>query len=146
MYDFTRRALLGASAATLMPLSISGLRAQSRTTLTIGYPLVAAIVPNGSSDPKSALAGRALWGMINCLHVAELWTRRLPSGSPLDAEWEGLRQLLPSLQDRLGRVVEGGHFFFVGSRGAQATANAISALAYEIAALSRELDSYCTSR
>ncbi|MDK1378155.1 MULTISPECIES: hypothetical protein [unclassified Sinorhizobium] len=100
------------------------------------YPVMGAIVPTERSDFRSALVDRALWGAMNALRLADLWKHR----DALDAAdqerlWEDLRHIVEALPGALCRTIRGGHFFFVGAVGANATVVAIEDLATTIADL-----------
>ncbi|MCC8965369.1 hypothetical protein H8A95_24390 [Bradyrhizobium sp. Pear76] len=98
------------------------------------FPLTAMIVPTDRSDEGHALGDQAAWSFINAQMIrtiaAELGTE----------QWEKLRALVRELPQRLYREVPGGHFFFVGRSGAEATADRITRLIIEARQLHSEID------
>lgn len=87
------------------------------------YPTVGAIVPEGASDARLALAGAQLWTGINArsLSARFLADRSTLAGIVAPDRWHALRLVFDDLGRRLTRTVPGGHFFFVGDIGARQT-------------------------
>ncbi|KRQ96295.1 hypothetical protein [Bradyrhizobium valentinum] len=100
------------------------------------FPLTAVIVPTDRADEKHALSDRTAWHFFN--------TQRIRSeAGPLDLrgeQWTNLRTLVGTLPSRLHREIRGGHFFFVGARGAEATVAHVASLIDEARGLRTELE------
>ncbi|MGY3610269.1 MULTISPECIES: hypothetical protein [unclassified Bradyrhizobium] len=88
------------------------------------FPLTAMIVPTDRGDERHALGDRTAWHFFN--------TQRIRAeAAPLNLgadQWTSLRTLIETLPSRLYREIQGGHFFFVGARGAEATVAHIASL------------------
>ncbi len=85
------------------------------------YPICAAIVPVDARDYRHALADEAVWGGIT---VKGLLHKIMPKLAPSQLaihEWVRLRGCVLDAPRRLTRHLPGGHFFFLGERGARAT-------------------------
>ncbi|WMY11004.1 hypothetical protein [Paraburkholderia phenoliruptrix] len=93
-----------------------------------GFPITANISPTDMSDSKHALCDRTNWGYFN-LQKVRVYTQSL---DPHEAVWEQIRILSKSINSRLSADVSGGHFFFLGSLGAKATARHIESLFEEL--------------
>ncbi|WP_156436174.1 hypothetical protein [Bradyrhizobium pachyrhizi] len=100
-----------------------------------GAPLCAAIIPTASSDRHHLLTDQANWSFFNANVIAA----RAASFTP--EALDKVRLLGLSLPRRLSREAIGGHFFFVGAKGARAAAQAILALHAETVAVESELKS-----
>lgn len=104
------------------------------------HPLTGVIAPTRPSDARHALTDSLTWGFLNAQHVFERYVSGCPDLSAIRPQvWEQLRSLMLDLPRRLTRTVSGGHFFFVGERGAKATARHLTNLASEIAFLQAEV-------
>ncbi|MET4483671.1 thioesterase domain-containing protein [Bradyrhizobium sp. F1.13.3] len=85
------------------------------------YPICAAIVPVDARDYRHALADEAVWGSITVKSLLHNVLPKLaPSRLPIH-DWVRLRACVVDVPRRLTRHLPGGHFFFVGARGARAT-------------------------
>lgn len=85
------------------------------------YPICAAIVPVDARDYRHALADEVVWGGIT---IKSLLHNVLPKLVPTQLsthDWVRLRALVVDAPRRLSRHLPGGHFFFVGARGARTT-------------------------
>lgn len=100
-----------------------------------GAPLCAAIIPT-ASDRHHLLTDQANWSFFNAHVIAARAASFAPSAL------NKVRSLVESLPKRLSREAVGGHFFFVGAKGARAAAQAILALHAETLAVETELKSY----
>ncbi|MCA1437965.1 hypothetical protein I6F33_34140 [Bradyrhizobium sp. BRP20] len=98
-----------------------------------GAPLCAAIIPTASSDRHHLLTDQANWSFFNAHVIAARAASFAPSAL------NKVRSLVESLPKRLSREAVGGHFFFVGAKGARAAAQAILALHAETLAVEVEL-------
>ncbi|TKV74037.1 hypothetical protein FDV58_34095 [Bradyrhizobium elkanii] len=99
------------------------------------FPLTATISPTDRSDDGHALGDRVNWNFFNIQMI-----RAHARAIDFDAErWSGLRALTQTLPSRLSRDVVGGHFFFVGARGAEETAHHIAELYSDIRDLRAEI-------
>ncbi|MGF6313366.1 MULTISPECIES: alpha/beta fold hydrolase [unclassified Bradyrhizobium] len=104
-----------------------------------GAPLCAAIIPTASSDRHHLLTDQANWSFFNANVIAARAASFAPNA--LDK----VRAVVESLPQRLSREAVGGHFFFVGAKGARAAAQAILALHTEALVVESELKS-CSCR
>lgn len=99
------------------------------------FPLTVMIVPTDRADEGHALGDRTAWHFFN--------TQRIRAeAAPLDldaGQWASLRTLVETLPSRLCREVRGGHFFFVGAQGAEATAAHIASLVDEAQGLRSDI-------
>ncbi|NEV01159.1 hypothetical protein [Bradyrhizobium uaiense] len=104
------------------------------------HPLTGVIAPTRPSDARHALTDSLTWGFLNAQQVFD---RQVRGGRELSALcpqlWEQLRILMLDLPRRLTRTVSGGHFFFVGERGAEATVSHLTNLATEIVSFQDEV-------
>lgn len=104
------------------------------------YPLCAVVSASDSVDAVHALTDAASWGMVNAKALfAQRIGPALAKREPTSQDWAALRSLMDSLPGRLSRYVEGGHLFFVGEKGAAATADHVQDLIGEAAAIRLEL-------
>ncbi len=99
------------------------------------YPMVAALAPTWRTDGRHAVTDAANWAMVvtNMLYARYVAGRDLDSLD--DATWSRVTEVIAGAPDRLHRVIEGGHLFFLGRDGAQATVAATTTLVE----ISREL-------
>ncbi|MGF6430865.1 MULTISPECIES: hypothetical protein [Bradyrhizobium] len=99
------------------------------------FPLAATISPTDRSDDGHALADPINWNFFNIQMI-----RSQARALDFDAgRWKELRALTRTLPSRLSRDVAGGHFFFVGARGAEQTAHHITELYSEVRSLRAEI-------
>ncbi|MGY2803931.1 hypothetical protein [Bradyrhizobium sp. USDA 4506] len=99
------------------------------------FPLTATISPTDRSDDGHALGDPVNWTFFNIQKI-----RAQARALDFDAErWSRLRALTRTLPSRLSRDVDGGHFFFVGARGAAETAHHITELYSEVRNLRAEI-------
>jgi hypothetical protein len=88
-----------------------------------GYPLVVSLLDDKASDPVHALSDQTNWAFFNGRTASRI-------GSPMalrlaPEKWDALVTLSRNMNERLSIPVGGNHFFFVGEKGARATATAI---------------------
>ncbi|MCG7505342.1 hypothetical protein [Mesorhizobium retamae] len=106
-------------------------------------PMALPIAPTDQRDFRHALGDITGWAHMN----AQIIVRRYASsyaaqGGSMDAtSWTKLSSLVADLPKRLGATIDGGHFFFVGERGASATAATVIKLMARNQALQAELAS-----
>lgn len=98
------------------------------------FPYCGAVIPTSPLDPRHALTDRATWGFLNAQRA---WfdcraLGMLGGNSLTEDQWQELRLEIEMLPQRLTREMPGGHFFFVGARGAKATAATVDELIGEI--------------
>ncbi|MGY2843676.1 hypothetical protein ACVIWU_006447 [Bradyrhizobium sp. USDA 4509] len=104
------------------------------------HPLTGVIAPTRPSDARHALTDSLTWGFMNAQHVFERYVGGRRDLSTIHPQlWEQLRLLMLELPRRLTRSVSGGHFFFVGERGAEATVRHLTNLVTEIVLLQAEV-------
>ncbi|MGY3488134.1 hypothetical protein ACVW1C_006017 [Bradyrhizobium sp. USDA 4011] len=104
------------------------------------HPLTGVIAPTRPSDARHALTDSVTWGFLNAQHIFERQVRGCRDLSAMPPEhWDRLRALMLDLPRRLTRTVSGGHFFFVGARGAEATVHQMVDVAADIASLQAEI-------
>ncbi|QRM32386.1 hypothetical protein [Microvirga sp. VF16] len=85
------------------------------------YPICAAIIPVDARDYIHAFSDEVVWGSIT---VKGLLHNVLPKLAPLRLsahDWVRLRDCVVGAPRRLTRHLPGGHYFFLGARGARAT-------------------------
>jgi len=106
-----------------------------------GFPLASPIAPNGRADYRHALADGIVWGFVNTRAVQRRWLVSTLASHPIQPDdWSRLIRLSEALPQRLLRRIDGGHLFFIGESGAQATARAVNELWKESQSVQRELD------
>ncbi|WP_407151183.1 hypothetical protein [Bradyrhizobium sp. ORS 86] len=111
------------------------------------HPLTGVIAPTRPSDARHALTDPLTWGFLNAQQVFERHVSGCRDLSTiLPQRWEQLRSLMFDLPRRLTRTVSGGHFFFVGERGAEATVRHLTNLASDIASLQAEVSAILGSQ
>lgn len=105
------------------------------TTRFDEFPLTAIIAPTDRTDEAHVLGDRTAWHFLNTQRI-----RADAASLQLSADqWTHLRTLVGTLPSRLYREMRGGHFFFVGARGAEATADHIASLIDEARSLHTQL-------
>lgn len=113
----------------------------------VHYPYIAAIRPTSPADLRHALTDSAAWGLILTTKLTVDVTRaiggnarRWPAGDE-DEVWHAVQKLVLSAPTRLtSEVVHGNHMFFLGERGARATAQSMDRLIREAGTLGREME------
>lgn len=102
-------------------------------------PLTATISPTWPSDGEMAMVAPSHWSTIAIMAIV----RRELRGVALEAmsveDWTWLRTLALEWPLRMNRFVDGGHFFFLGERGAAETARHLVDLDEALGQLSRDL-------
>ena len=99
------------------------------------FPLTATISPTDPSDGKHVLCDRANWNFFNLQRInTQLHAIDLDA-----ARWASLRTLTEAIPARLSRNVTGGHLFFLGASGAEATVAHIIELFAEVDKLRLEI-------
>ncbi|MGW3953108.1 hypothetical protein ACWEKM_19830 [Streptomyces sp. NPDC004752] len=83
------------------------------------FPLCAAIAPTSRHDAISSLTNHLRWPLVTMEKLA----RTLPASAA--DRWPEILRLAHRAPEILTRTVPGNHFFFLGRRGAHATAEAI---------------------
>ncbi|MBB5538789.1 hypothetical protein [Rhizobium giardinii] len=103
-------------------------------------PLAAPIVPTDAKDYRHALSDQQGWSYMNCLLVIREYSAAIANGMHVsDEAWAAISHLTAKLPSHLCARVQGGHFLFVGERGAKETALAIVALRQKSKAFKSEL-------
>lgn len=92
------------------------------------FPLVGMVIPNGVADPRHALVDRAAWTLYNANTLYKRLLGDVDLAALDEGQWQELRRISDELPERMARRVEGNHFFFMGSDGAAATAEAVAEL------------------
>jgi hypothetical protein len=111
------------------------------------HPLTGVIAPTQPSDARHALTDSLTWGFLNAQQLFEQRVRGCRDLSAIPPQrWEQLRSLMFDLPRRLTRTVSGGHFFFVGARGAEATVRHLRELASDITSLQSEVSALLTNQ
>ncbi|NTE65128.1 hypothetical protein G6M85_05820 [Agrobacterium tumefaciens] len=107
------------------------------------HPLTSTIVGTDQEDSRHVLAAGATWGFLNAqsLYLRQIQPRADKSRIS-DDNWDRIRHLMASIPTRLTRHVKGAHFFFVGRKGAEATAQLIEELILEMRGIRTEMASY----
>ena len=111
--------------------------AESRANVWAEYPLVASLQPTWVTDARHAVTDRHNWGLVvtNTLQASLVDV----IGGLSEVAWQTLATLISSAPERLNRVIEGGHMFFVGDEGAKETIDIVAAMRNEAALIRREL-------
>ena len=104
------------------------------------YPLTAAVVPTLASDRRHVLTDRHNWAMINANAVQWRLLSGLDATAVTPDHWRRITEHADELCTELHQTVDGGHFFFLGERGARATAVAIVELDARRATLEHRLE------
>ncbi|MGA6160670.1 hypothetical protein ACPEIC_46010 [Stenotrophomonas sp. NPDC087984] len=86
------------------------------------FPLCAAISPTSRHDAKSSLTSHLRWPLVTLEKLA----RTLPESAA--DRWPEILRLAHQAPEILTRTVPRNHFFFLGRRGAHATAEAVAEL------------------
>lgn len=103
------------------------------------HPLTAVIAPTRISDARHALTDHVTWGFLNAQHLFERHVRGRDLSGMSPDRWRRLREMMLELPQRLARTVEGGHFFFVGARGARGTVRQAIELTDDLLSVKAEL-------
>ena len=99
------------------------------------FPIMAALYPTSILDIRHTLGDRATWNimltykLLNDMMGGDRWTKERARTLYEDAaRTQKIRDFVHTAGDRLAIEIEGNHFFFIGEKGAKATAQAISEL------------------
>jgi len=94
------------------------------------FPFATPIVPTGEQDYRHAIGDAASWAYVNAQIVLARYVDAFGRhGRPMDGPaWAALTAVMADLQTGTGARIAGGHFFFLGARGARETAGAIADL------------------
>ncbi|NTE68063.1 hypothetical protein G6M85_20865 [Agrobacterium tumefaciens] len=104
------------------------------------YPICAAIVPLDRSDFRHALTDEVVWGEITTKGLVHNRLSAVAISALSEEEWRSLRETFIGAPQRLTRYISGGHFFFVGSTGAQNTIKYLSDLYDEVVRLEEAIE------
>ena len=98
------------------------------------FPLTTVITNSSALDARHALTDESAWGMYTMQKIFQDYVAS--SGTVLESleqqKWQCLRASLKALPARLTRTETGTHFFFVGAKGARATARDIETLSRQV--------------
>lgn len=107
------------------------------------YPLLATIYPSETSDARHALTDSYTWAMVLVNRIYFYYFNKMgyiPQNLPKE-KWQQLNNLLENIATRLSqKIPQGNHCFFIGKKGAKATALAIHTLIQELNKLQLELN------
>ncbi|MEV0290329.1 hypothetical protein AB0H36_39895 [Kribbella sp. NPDC050820] len=103
------------------------------------FPICAAIAPAYPLDSRHALTDGVSWAFytIYSIVLGRFAGRNLMELSEI--AWDELRDLVTSIPQRLTRYSPGGHFFFLGKKGASVSAQYIDELVLEVAKLEEKI-------
>lgn len=106
------------------------------------YPLTACLVPKSINDLRHAATDVANWSFLNAQKVSRNWLEPLALSAPeqMADAWSELSFVLETQLRKLTATIPGGHLFFTGALGAQATVSAITPLLIKIRQLRAHLD------
>ncbi len=90
-------------------------------------------MPCAVTDPQHALTDEATWASVTTRGLAAHHMLAGGLSQLSDADWTAFRRVVVTAPRRLTRYVDGGHFFFLGERGARATVAAMAGLTEEAA-------------
>lgn len=76
-------------------------------------------------DARHALTDKSTWNFMLTQRLCALYERSPANCSARRSGWQDLMQLSELAQNSLSAAIEGNHFFFLGRRGAETTAQAI---------------------
>lgn len=95
----------------------------------INFPLVGTVIPSWPADARHVLTDHATWGYFNSNTIFHNYLGGSEgAGSLTKHQIKQAQALARQASEKLRVDVEGNHFFFVGRKGAQATAQAIQSL------------------
>lgn len=107
------------------------------------YPLTATIFPTETSDARHALTDIYTWAMVLVNRIYFYYFNKMgyvPQNLSKE-KWKELNRLLENITERLSqKIPDGNHCFFIGKKGAKATASAIHKLIQELNKLQLELN------
>ena len=109
-------------------------------------PLISAIYPSSILDAGHSLTDSATWGFLLTYKLESDFGKEKLRNLHLPSEWRQFQDLVHSAPRRLIVPADGNHFFFVGRRGAQETAEKVVQLLDEGSALQLELSTITTRR
>ncbi len=105
-----------------------------------GYPLTANITNDSIEDARHAMTDRYNWGIVITNKITKSYVLPQMRVEKLsDKEWTEVRETVRRAPEVLSVEVPGNHFFFLGEKGARATAEAISILHNEAGKLKNKL-------
>ncbi len=94
-----------------------------------GYPLTANITNDSIEDARHAMTDRYNWGMVITNKISKSYVLpQMRSKKFNDAQWKKIREIVRKAPEELSIEISGNHFFFLGKKGAEATAVAIGEL------------------
>lgn len=88
-------------------------------------PWISSLTPTSQMDARHALTDKSTWNYMLTQRLCALYERSPANCSTRGSSWQELMQFSESAQESLSATIEGNHFFFLGKRGAAATAKAI---------------------
>lgn len=111
------------------------------------FPFVATITPSWNNDARHVLTDHATWNYFNANKVFYEYVGGGNGAQDLTREQlHKYRDISRGLAQRLTIDVEGNHFFFIGEKGAKATADAIVELEKRIADVKADLKAVRSSQ
>ncbi|MGH1492705.1 MAG: hypothetical protein ACRBK7_25480 [Acidimicrobiales bacterium] len=114
--------------------------AESRGAVWSDYPVVAVLQPTWPTDARHVLTDRHNWGLVQTNMFATTRLDETTASALSDAEWRQCAALVGSAPEKLTRVIEGGHMFFLGVDGARQTVELVRELLIEARTIVAELD------
>ncbi len=103
-------------------------------------PWIALIRDDAQSTAKLSLIDPASWNFIRAEMIYKNYLGKHDLTKLSAEKWQGLFKLVNDLPDNLTLTVHGNHFFFVGEKGAKATADKIEELAARVSQIKTELE------
>lgn len=94
----------------------------------IDYPPVASIQPTEIHDARHALSDKQTWGMVRANSFSVKHFDKKTDHGFTSESWNAIKAILEESHDLLAEEVEGNHLFFLGEKGAKATAQSIDLL------------------
>ncbi|MFC3908047.1 hypothetical protein ACFORL_03000 [Legionella dresdenensis] len=103
-------------------------------------PWIALIVDDSPTTAKISLIDPYAWSFLRAEMINKNYLQKIEPSKLAPAQWQQLRTLVNNLPDYLKITVHGNHFFFVGEKGAKATADAIETLSGRVRAVKQQLE------
>ena len=108
------------------------------------YPICTTITGNATLFNSHVLLDNATWTFVNTKSIMANQLKGVDYTKLTSKQWSNIQSLVNTLPSTLHMQVNGTHFFFVGEKGAQATAQNISIFSSRVANLKNALKNNTT--